>query len=590
MVAVSGYGAVPPGTGPAPGRGPGGRQFQVALLGLAIVAAVATATAYRALSPSQAPVVLGSSGSSGWLSELESQFSDKPTSMHEKAVRMQLAGRPSPAVPAWQNLAKSSSIGQGYTDGMTGARLDQLTPAGVTDPNNVAEEEKQQMVTNLTRSGVEVDHWPWDSPEDDKDEPLQHHVYQKKRCQWKAGFYSCWEDELPFEGKGTTTQLRAKQDSIMGDIMGAFADAPHRNPMLSKSQMQALKAQNAKNSAKASASAGRGIPQKDLERLARSQHRRQEKMAMRKSAMLARLAHASEARKPPAMGRQMRKMQDRKPQLRSAFKYHSPLQQLEGEKGDEEGAEGDGAEWGVDVAWNGHNDRCSETTPNCNALGKRGDAQPGVHVYGWPWDEDATQAMKQKQLAVALQGDATQLLRLTASRSGNADAEEKAAEALQARSFDMFKLASFQKLEEDDVSNATKVRVEMFPKWYWTPDSTEYLEKDHGIPVDQWPWEDCHGVDCKHAVDERRWERAVGQKLHQDAADMSELADADAQMGLFPKLEALEEEDSVSVPMRAFPAIVLCCRTSGSECGEKTPPPQKCLPQEANACWEHEEE
>jgi len=117
----------------------------------------------------------------------------------------------------------------------------------------------------------------------------------------------------------------------------------------------------------------------------------------------------------------------------------------------------------------------------------------------------------------------------------------------------MFKLASFQKLEEDDVSNATKTRWPMFNKWYWTPDSTEYLEKEQGIPVDQWPWEDCHGVDCKHAVDERRWERAVGQKLHQDAADMSELANADAQMGMFPKLQALEEEDAETAANATLP-------------------------------------
>jgi len=509
----------------------------VAVAGVAVAVVVATATAYRALArPSPVALV----GGGGWLSEIESQFSDTPTSTHEQAVRMQLAGRPSSIgpTPAWQHLAKGSSIGQGYNDGVTGARLDQLTPAGVVNPNKVPDDEKQQMVTNLTRSGVEVDHWPWDSPEDDADEPLQHHIYQKKRCQWKAGFYSCWEDELPFEGKGSTTQqLKAKQDSIMGDLMGAFADAPHSNPLLSKSQLQALKAKKAKKHAAASVSAGRGIPQKDLERLAVSEHKRQEKMAMRKSAMLARSA----ARRQPVKRRPVRK-----PQLRATSKHSSPLQLLEGEKGEEGAEEGEDAEWGVDVPWNGHNDRCSETTPNCNALGKRGDGQPGVHVYGWPWDEDTTQAMKQKQLAVELQSDATQLLRLTASRSGNADAEEKAAQALQARSFDMFKLASFQKLEEDDVSNATKVRMEMFPKWYWTADSTEYLENEHGIPVDQWPWEDCHGVDCKHAVDERRWERAVGQKLHQDASDMSELADADAQMGLFPKLQALEEEDAVS--------------------------------------------
>ena len=526
-------------------RSPAVRPLHAALAGLAAVAVVSTTVVWRSLGP--APVALAGGG---WVAAIEDQFADTPTSARDKAVRMQLAaGKPATGAPAWQNLAKGSITSAGYNDGLTGARLDKLTPAGVFDPNNVPDDEKQQMVTNLTRSGVEVDHWPWDSPFDDADEPIQHHMYQKKRCQWKAGFYSCWED------KGTTTQLRAKQDSIMHELMGAFADKPHANPMLSKSQLEALKAKNAKQQLlhTATASARKGIPQNELERLAMSQRKRampqqmsrqkwDEKMAMRKSKMLARAAEAAH-RAPVARKRVA------KPYLRvrseETRKRKSPLQALEGEEGEEdEAAEG---EWGVDVPWNGHNDRCSETTPNCNALGKRGDGQPGVHVYGWPWDHDATESMKQRDLAMQLQGEATQLLRLSSSRSSDADAEERAAQALQARSFDMFKLASFQKLEEDDVSNATKMRWPMFPKWYWTPeDSTEHLEKS-GMPIDQWPWEDCHGVDCKHAVEERRWERTVGQKLKQDAADMSDLAYADAQMGMFPKLQALEEEDAVGI-------------------------------------------
>ena len=514
------YGAVPRQGRPA-------RQdhvLHVALAGLAAVAVVSTTAAWRSLG-APAPVALASSG--GWLSAIESQFTDTPTSAREKAVRMQLAAPASQlTAPAWQHLAKGS-IKAAYNDGITGARLDQLTPAGKYDPNNVPDKEKQQMVTNLTRSGVEVDHWPWDSPFDDGDEPIQHHKYQKKKCQWNAGFYSCWED------KGKVTQLMSKQDSIMHELMGAFADTAHANPMLSKSQLQALKAKDAKEQT-ARASAHKGIPQKDLERLAISQNKRDEKMAMRKSKMLA----AQAARKAP-VERERRRIA--KPHLRGRAEQilQSPLQTLKGEEGDE-------GEWGVDVAWNGHNDRCSETTPNCNSLGKRGDGQPGVHVYGWPWDHDATESMKQRDLAMQLQGEATQLLRLSSSRTSDADAEETAAQDLQARSFDMFKLASFQKLEEDDVSNSTKMRWPMFPKWYWTPaDSTEHLEKEVGMPIDQWPWEDCHGVDCKNAVDERRWERTVGQKLKQDAVDMSDLAYADAQMGLFPKLQTLEEEDEV---------------------------------------------
>lgn len=327
----------------------------------------------------------------------------------------------------------------------------------------------------------------------------------------------------------------------MKDLMGAFADAPHTNPLLSKTQLKALESKQVK----AKASSRRGIPQKHLERLAFSQRHRQEKSAMRKSKMLAKAAEAKAARGGHSQRRQRaRPLVHVKKVKHNVLARKSPLLQLDGEeKGD--AAEGDDAEWGVDTPWNGHNDRCSETTPNCNHLGQRGDGMPGVHVYGWPWNHDTTEAMKQKELATELQGDATQLLRLTSSRSGDADKEEKIAQALQARSFNMLKLASFQKLEEDDVSNATKVRWPAFNKWYWTPDSTQYVESQ-GVPVDQWPWEDCHGVDCKHAVDERRWERAVGQKLHQDASDMSELANADAQMGLFPKLQVLEEEDAVT--------------------------------------------
>jgi len=542
-----------------------GRRIHVALIGLSAVAVLATVATFR--SPALhggAPVALASKGD--WLSSIDSQFSDNPTSMQEKSVRQQiLAGKPATGAATWQHLTAGASNAAGYTDGLTGARLDQLTPVGVVDPNNVPDDEKQQMVSNLTRSGVELDHWPWDSPFDDADEPLQHHIYQKKRCQWKAGFYSCWEDKLPFVAKGNVTQLRAaKSESVMGDLMGAFADAPHRNPMLSQSQLQALEATDAKNAARhVRASSRRGMQQRTMESLAMTQHKNTEKMAMRKSAMLAKTAEAQASRKQRIQRRQMAK-----PQVRAALKHQSPLFQLKGEEGGGNStgnSTGDSTEWGVDVAWDGHNDRCSETTPNCNALGKRGDGAPGVHVYGWPWNHDTTESMKQKNLAVEMQGDATQLLHLTASHTGNADAEEAAAQALQQRSFDMLKLASFQKLEEDDVSNATKTRWPMFAKWYWTPDSTEYVERQ-GIPVDQWPWEDCTGIDCKHAVDERRWERAVGQKLHQDATDMSELADADAQMGLFPKLQALEEEEAAGANATNATTTTMPCPPDAPNC------------------------
>ena len=551
---VHSYGAVPRQERP----GLHGSRVHLALAGIAALAVLVTAASFRSLH-GDAPVSLASK--SDWLSSIESQFSDKPT-MEEGTLRQQiLAGKSATGAPAWQHLA-TGITNAGYTDGLTGARLDQLTPAGVVDPNNVPDDEKQQMVSNLTRSGVELDHWPWDIPVDDADEPIQHHLYQKKRCQWKAGFYSCWEDKLPFAAKGKVTQLRAaKSESVMGDLMGAFADLPHSNPLLSESQLQALKAKDAKSAAHhVRASSRRGMPQKDIERLAIPQHMYTEKRAMRQSAMQARAAEARAAHM-----QNTRRGQVARPQLRAAHKRMSPLVQLEGEEAKHAKAterhgkstEGDGSstEWGVDVAWDGHNDRCSETTPNCNALGKRGKGAPGVHVYGWPWNHDTTESMKQKNLAVELQGDATQILRLTASYNGNADAEEKVAQAMQQRAFDVLKLASFQKLEEDDVANGTKTRWPMFNKWYWTPDSSEYVE-NQGIPVDQWPWEDCTGIDCKHAVDERRWERAVGQKLRQDAADMSQLADADAQMGLFPKLQALEEE--VFVCLCACERAYLC--------------------------------
>ncbi|MGB1599426.1 MAG: hypothetical protein ACPIOQ_42155, partial [Promethearchaeia archaeon] len=150
---------------------------------------------------------------------------------------------------------------------------------------------------------------------------------------------------------------------------------------------------------------------------------------------------------------------------------------------------------------------------------------------------------------MALQGDAAQLLHLTSAHQVNADVEERLAQALEGQSFDMLKLAELQQLDADDVSNGTQVKPRwgMFPKWYWTPeDSTEHLEKS-GMPIDQWPWEDCHGIDCKHAARARRWglaEVEEGEKLQEDGADMAQLAAYDAQRGLFPTLEALAGDEA----------------------------------------------
>jgi hypothetical protein len=470
------YGAIP--SQARPGK-KGRSMATVALAGLAAVAFIG-AIASQKYSHASSPVALASPG---WFSAIEDQFSDDSTSAKDKAIRMQLAAGEAVVKPV---LPKGSITTAGYTDGLTGTRLDKLTAAG----DRYVQDKKPQ-ASLLARHGVEMDHWPW-------------------------------EDK-----KGSITQL-AKQDSLVGDLMGAFADSPHKNPLLTKSQLQALEAKQAKEvSHRASVSSRRGIPQKHIEHLAL------EKSAMRRSAMLAKVQTARHTDRGKMAKSDVRAVLPRK---------KSPLLQLEGEEGD--------APWGVDVPWNGHNDRCTDT--NCNALGKRGDGAPGVHVYGWPWNEDTTQSMKQKQLALELQSDATQLLSLTSASTGDADAEEKMAQALEAHSFDLVKLASLQKLDEDDVSNQTKTRWPMFAKWYWTPDSTEYLEKEHGLPVDQWPWEDCHGVDCKHAVAERQWERNIGQKLHQDANDMSQLADSDAEIGLFPKRQALEEEDAVATTFPFF--------------------------------------
>jgi hypothetical protein len=515
-----------------------------AVAGLATVAVLAAARNFSYLHAAKQPVALASSD---WLSEITNQFADTPTDVTgKKVLQTQLEEA---KTQRKKHHDKVSMIGKGYDDGLTGIRLDQLT-----SNDDAPDEEKVQQVTNLTRSGVEIDHWPWES----SSAPLQHHVYKKGKCKTVNGFYSCWE------AKSSTTQL----SSLVDDMMGAFADSPHNNPLLSKLQLQTLKAKKAAQKAKtakgpvARASAHKGMPQSALEHLALQERR--EKMAMRKSARLSaehvlRDAYGDRAKKP-VLSKLQSKALESKQQAEKAIVATPPLQVLDG---DEEAAEDEAAPaaeeanatstWGVDVPWDGHNDRCSESTPNCNHLGQRGDGKPGVHVYGWPWDEKATASMRQKQEALELQGDATQLLYLSSSSSSNADAEEHAAEALQEQSFEMMKLAALQSLEgeeegegeeeeaqgkeeeTDDVSGAEKMRWKM-PEWYWTPDSTEYLEKEHHIPVDQWPWEDCNGVDCKHAMRERIWETAEGQKLHQDAVDMGQLADADAQMELFPKM------------------------------------------------------
>ena len=508
------YGAVPRRPGGSRGNG---HRLLVGVVGLGVVAVLAGTVSLRALS--RAPVELAQEG--GLMQEIASEFSDT-------AQRAPSAVRPAARLPVMRNQA-TTMIGKGYDDGMTGARLDRvrLVPG---QEKRVANKEK-----HLRRSGVEVDHWPWDSPADGS-------------------------GEYPREAKSRTTRLRQKQDSIVKDLMSAFADSPHRNPMLSKAKLQKLRAKSESAHAKKragaekqaayarkaeerpQASARRGIPQMELERLARRQQ--QERLAMRESSMLAhtpRFGGGQAGIRQSAAGARPHRQQ-----------LASPLQQLDGEveaSSDEAGSAANASTWGVNVRWDGHNDRCSSDTPNCNTLGKRGAGGGGVHVYGWPWDEKAQAEMKQKQLAMALQGDAAQLLHLTSAHQVNADVEERLAQALEGQSFDMLKLAELQQLDADDVSNGTQVKPRwgMFPKWYWTHDSTEYLEKEHGVPVDQWPWEDCHGIDCKHAARARRWglaEVEEGEKLQEDGADMAQLAAADAQRGLFPTLEALAGDEA----------------------------------------------
>ncbi|EKX41888.1 hypothetical protein GUITHDRAFT_164256 [Guillardia theta CCMP2712] len=260
------------------------------------------------------------------------------------------------------------------------------------------------------------------------------------------------------------------EESVVGDLMHAFQDVPHSNPLLNKQALAALEKSRA-------------------DKINRQ-----------------------------SMGRR------------------NHVQQLEGQAsaGQPAGA------WGLDTPWNGHNDKCSEDTPNCNKLASQSANSPGkgVNVYDWPWKQGV--GAKAKQAAVLLAQDASMLQQLSRSGVSGANIEEKLSQSLQAGSFDLEKLATLQRLA--DAGNSTnstesQPRLSIFNKWYWTPDNTEYLEKQHGIAVDQWPWEACKGIDCKpgaiFAKGTREWERGVAQKLRADSQDMSKLADADAQLGIF---------------------------------------------------------
>uniref|UniRef100_A0A7S0I0C3 Uncharacterized protein n=1 Tax=Hanusia phi TaxID=3032 RepID=A0A7S0I0C3_9CRYP len=286
--------------------------------------------------------------------------------------------------------------------------------------------------SKLGKAGIDVDHWPWQ--------------------------------------QAARTGERRDEDSVVGDLMHAFQDVPHSNPLLNKQALAALKKSHAEQ--------------------------------MHRHSIGAKGNH---------------------------------VQQLQGEV-----SAGDSAAWGLHTPWNGHNDRCSEDTPNCNKLASQAASTPakGVNVYDWPWEKGV--GAKARKASFLLSQDASMLQQLSRSGVSGANVEEKLSQSLQAGSFELEKLATLQRLADAGNSTNSTVsqpRLSVFNKWYWTPDKTEYLEKQHGIAVDQWPWEACKGIDCKpgaiFAKGTRAWERKVAQKLRADSQDMSKLANADAQLGLF---------------------------------------------------------
>ena len=160
--------------------------------------------------------------------------------------------------------------------------------------------------------------------------------------------------------------------------------------------------------------------------------------------------------------------------------------------------------WGVGRPWNGKNDHCSEDTPNCNQLMRN-----GLNVYGWPQDAGLAMAVSEQQkLSQILRQTEVQVEKqVRGSAVGGADLEENVAQGLQAASFDMEKLASFQKLhgnhghdehhqeehgadeaETEEAIDDESVQAQssapsssassgtVFPKWYWTPDASQKVK------------------------------------------------------------------------------------------------------------------
>ena len=136
------YGAIPQKGRPGKkGRG----MAIVALAGLAAVACIGAIASQKYIHASS-PVALAAPG---WFSAIEDQFSDDSTSTKDKAIRMQLAAGEAVVKPV---LPKGSITTAGYTDGLTGTRLDKLTAAG----DRYVQDKKPQ-ASLLARHGVEME-------------------------------------------------------------------------------------------------------------------------------------------------------------------------------------------------------------------------------------------------------------------------------------------------------------------------------------------------------------------------------------------------------------------------------------------------
>eukprot|EP00960_Hanusia_phi_P071348 767530-Hanusia_phi.AAC.13 len=299
--------------------------------------------------------------------------------------------------------------------------------------------------SKLGKAGIDVDHWPWQQAARTGERRVRPSRFRRPLV------------EILFQD----------EDSVVGDLMHAFQDVPHSNPLLNKQALAALKKSHAEQ--------------------------------MHRHSIGAKGNHVQQLQGEVSAGDSA----GTHVVVRAIFLHDLPPKA-----------------WGLHTPWNGHNDRCSEDTPNCNKLASQAASTPakGVNVYDWPWEKGV--GAKARKASFLLSQDASMLQQLSRSGVSGANVEEKLSQSLQAGSFELEKLATLQRLADAGNSTNSTVsqpRLSVFNKWYWTPDKTEYLEKQHGIAVDQWPWEACKGIDCKpgaiFAKGTRAWERKVAQKL-----------------------------------------------------------------------------